>query len=118
MSGIDLVKLAVMSAYEKKGTRIVVQDLRGISDVCDYQFVCSGESDRQTKAIAQFIEERCLQSFGLKPIAIEGKQSGHWILLDYGSVLAHIFYSPLRDFYAVEHLWTQAKFLDIKTPQT
>ena len=93
-------------------------DLRGHSDVCDYQFICSGESDRQTRAIADAIEAKCRQAGKVKPFAIEGKQTGHWILLDYGATVIHIFYLYLRDFYALEEMWPNAKFIDVKATQT
>ena len=94
--------------------RQVLLDLRGQSDLCDYQFICSGESDRQTQAIAEAIELRCKQIANVRPIAIEGKQSGHWILLDYGSTLVHVFQAALRDYYALEALWPKARFVDLK----
>lgn len=114
MNALEVAKNAALGAHEKKAARIVVQDLKGSSDMCEYQVICSAENDRQTKAIAQAIEDRCLQMFGTKPIAIEGKQSGHWILLDYGNVLIHIFFSQIRDYYALETMWPNAKQIDLK----
>ena len=109
MDSIDLAKHAVSAAGEKKAEKISLIDLRGQSDLCEFQLICSGENDRQTRAIAQSIEDSCLKKFSLKPIAIEGKQSGHWIVLDYGFVIVHIFHRPIRDYYALESLWPNAK---------
>jgi len=115
MASIDVLKLAINTATDKKASRILVQDLRGLSDVCEYQLICSADNDRQTKAIAQGIEDACSQELKTKPIAIEGKQSGQWILLDYGNVLVHVFFNPIRDYYALEALWPKPKPIDLKS---
>ena len=109
MTPFDIAKEAVAAASDKKALRPVLLDLRGVSEICDFQFICSGENERQTKAIAEAIEERCKKVAGLRPVAIEGKQTGNWILLDYGSTLVHVFFSNLRDYYAIEELWPKAK---------
>lgn len=111
MTPLEIAQQAAIAAADKKATRPVLLDLRGESDMCDYQFICSGENERQTRAIADAIEARCREIGNIRPIAIEGKQSGNWILLDYGSTLIHIFYSYLRDYYALEQLWSNAKFI-------
>ena len=113
MNPIELAREAAVAAAEKKAARPVLLDLRGLSDICDFQFICSGQTDRQTQAIAKGIEDRCRQS-GIKPFAIEGQQNGNWILLDYGATLVHIFLENLRDYYSLESLWTKAKFIDLK----
>lgn len=109
MEPVDLAKLAAQAALDKKSTRLVLQDLRGLSDVCQMQLICSGSNERQTQAICQGIEETLREQGGLRPLVIEGKQSGHWILVDYGSTIIHIFLDSIRDFYAVETVWTKAK---------
>jgi ribosome-associated protein len=108
-----IAKLMVQAAQNKKASRIVLQDLRGSSDLCDMQFVCSGDNDRQTKAIAQEIEETVFRELKLKPMSVEGRQTGNWVLLDFGPVMAHVFFNPVRDYYALEQLWPKAKFVDI-----
>jgi ribosome-associated protein len=117
MTPIDIANEAAAAAADKKALRPVLLDLRGQSDLCDFQFICSGENDRQTRAIAEAIEARCKQVGGIRPVAVEGKQSGNWILMDYGSTVVHVFFNYLRDYYALEELWPKAKFLDVnKTP--
>ena len=113
-SGLDIAITAAKASLDKKAFRLVVMDLRGLSDVCDYQFICSAENEKQSFAIAEAIEEACKKDHGVKPLAIEGKKSGHWVLLDYGSVMVHVFYNYLRDYYALEEIWPNAKFVDIK----
>ena len=79
-----------------------------MSDLCDYQLICSADNERQTGAIASFIEDTLRTELKAKPAAIEGKTNGHWILLDYGAVNIHIFYDYLRDYYALEEIWPKA----------
>ncbi len=112
MTPFDIAKEAMNAAADKKAVRPVLLDLRGVSELCDFQFICSGENERQTRAIADAIEERCRKLGGVRPVVIEGKQTGNWILLDYGSTLIHIFYNYLRDYYALESLWPKAKLLN------
>ena len=113
MSPMDLAKAAVFAAVEKKAVRPVLLDLRGVSDMCDFQLILSGDNERHTRAIADAIEEHCKQLGGARPFAVEGKQSGNWILLDYGSTLVHIFFDYFRDYYALEQLWPNAKFVQL-----
>lgn len=111
MNPLDIAKAAAAVAADKKATRPVLIDLRGVSEICDFQFVCSGDNDRHTRAIADAIEEHCKKEAGIRPFAVEGKQSGNWILLDYGSTLVHVFFNEVRDYYAIETLWPKAKVI-------
>ena len=112
MRALDAAKEAAQVASDKKATKIVLQDLQGQSDVCHYQLICSGKSDVQTKAICYGIETELKNKFGVRPITIEGKQTGHWILLDYGVTIVHIFLESIRDFYALDKLWPKAKSIN------
>ncbi len=101
---LEIAKIAKAAAESKQASNIVVLDARGKSDICDYQLICSAESSRQTVAIAEAIETTLKQKhFDL--VAIEGKPAGHWIAMDYGSTIIHIFVQSLRNFYAIEDLW-------------
>lgn len=110
MNGMDIAREAAAAAADKKASRPVLLDLRGLADFCDFQFICSGENDRQTRAIAEAIEERCKKN-GVRPAAVEGKQTGNWITLDYGSIIIHVFFDYLRDYYALEEIWPKAKLV-------
>ena len=114
MNYLDLASSAASAATDKKAIRMVLMDLKGLSDICDYQLICSGENERQTSAIADAIEKNLRSDMGIKPSSVEGKTNGHWILMDYGPVNVHIFYDYLRDYYALEQLWTKAKFIELK----
>ena len=114
MSELDLVKAVGHAALEKKATRLIVQDLRSRSDVCDYQVICSASNERQTQAICTSIESFVKKQFKRRPTIVEGKQSGHWVLIDYDSVIVHIFLDELRDYYALESLWPDVEPMTIK----
>lgn len=100
-------------ARDKKAEKVTVLDMRKVSSFCDYFVILSGTSLRQVNAIAQAIEED-LAKDRIKSLsrAVSGDASG-WTVLDFSSVVAHIFYKPLREFYALEKLWSDAKRLRI-----
>lgn len=102
-----LARLAVVVAEDKQASDIVMLDLRMLNTVADYFVVCSGESERQLKAIINAIDERMLEEFG-RDARIEGTADSGWVLLDYGDVVVHIFSVALRDFYRIERLWSRA----------
>jgi ribosome-associated protein len=113
MTTLELAKIAALAAREKKATRLVLQDLQGQSDLCDFQLICSGQNEKQTQAIADSIQGEFKKQAKISPSAIEGMQSGHWILLDFGSLMIHVFYDYIRDYYALEELWPKATFIQI-----
>ena len=82
-------------------------DLQPLNTIADYFVICSGESDRQLKAILTAIDEGLGQDFGREP-RVEGTADTGWILLDYGDVVVHIFSVALRDYYRIERLWSKA----------
>lgn len=110
---IELAQIAASAAVDKKATRITVLDVRGLTDMCDSVLICSADNERQSAAISEAIEERCRKVAGLKPYAVEGKQVGNWILMDYGSFVVHIFLAEARDYYALDSLWPKAKKIPV-----
>ena len=100
--------LYVKAALGRKALGLVVLDVRELTSVAETFIICSGRSNRQVSAIAQFIQTE-LKKSGIKPLNVEGKNEGHWVLLDYGHVIIHIFYEPVRNFYDLEGLWVDAK---------
>ena len=104
----------VKAVMGKKATDIVVLDVRGLTSIADFFIICSGSSNRQVMAIAEFIQVD-LKKHGIKPLSVEGIKEGHWILLDYGHVIIHVFYEPLRSFYDLEGLWTDAKRINAES---
>ena len=94
-------------AADKKAEDIVLVDLRNISDIADYFVICSAQSDRKMKAVADGITEGA-KGKGWTAHHIEGYRDKAWILIDYGNIVAHIFYSAARGFYNLERLWGDA----------
>jgi len=102
----------VRAALGRKVKNLVLLDVRGLSSVGDFLIICSGRSNRQVSGIADFIQMD-LKSKGIRPLSVEGQKEGHWVLLDYGHVILHVFYEPLRDFYDLESLWIDAQRINI-----
>jgi ribosome-associated protein len=104
----------VEGMQENKAKDIVVLDLREIhNSVCDFFVICSGESSTQVDGISTSITRHTRKELKEKPWHIEGKTNSEWILLDYVSVVAHVFYKDARPFYDLEDLWADAKRTDI-----
>ena len=107
MSGREKAILCAREASRFKALDLVLLDVSGLSSFADFFIVCSGKSSRQVQGIADNLESG-LKSMGIKPIGTEGKREGHWVLMDYGDVIVHIFYEPVRYFYDLESLWSEA----------
>jgi ribosome-associated protein len=95
-------------AAEKKAHEIVEIDLRGMAAFTDRFVICSGNTERQTKAIHDAILGGLRSSHGLRPRRVEGLSQSHWILMDYLDVVVHIFTPQTREFYRLEALWGEA----------
>ncbi len=102
------LNLYVEAALGRKALELVVLDVRGLTSVADTFIICSGRSNRQVTAIAGHIKND-LKKHGIRPLSIEGMKEGHWVLLDYGHIVIHVFHEPVRDFYDLEGLWVDAK---------
>jgi ribosome-associated protein len=85
-----------------------------ITSFADVFIICSGRSNRQVNAIAEHIQVD-LRKHKIKPLSVEGAKDGQWVLLDYGHVIIHIFYDPMRDFYDLEGLWVDAERIETPT---
>ncbi|MBF0440707.1 MAG: ribosome silencing factor [Oligoflexales bacterium] len=114
LNALEATKTAAKVALSKQASQVIVQDLTNLSDICNFQIICSGANDRQTQAISTSIEAELKRKFGILPTSIEGKQSGHWILLDYGVTIIHIFQKAIREYYRVDTLWPNAKEIKIE----
>lgn len=109
-SSLDLYVKAVVG---KKALGVVVLDVHDLTSIADAFIICSGRSNRQVSAIAEHIRT-FLKEQGKKPLSVEGLREGHWVLMDYGHVIIHVFYDSVRGFYDLEGLWSDAK--RVKTP--
>lgn len=107
------LNLYINAALGKKAIDLVVLDVQKLSSIADVFIICSGRSNRQVMAIAEHIQVD-LKKHGITPLSVEGKKEGHWILLDYGHVIIHVFYEPVRSFYDLEGLWIDAERIETK----
>jgi ribosome-associated protein len=114
-SAREAAMVCVRAALDKKAYDLVLLDVSKVTSLADYFLICSGRSDTQVQAISQAIEEAMLRS-GHKPLAIEGYQHGHWVVQDFGDVVVHIFFEPVREFYDLERLWAKAPRVHLPEP--
>jgi ribosome-associated protein len=105
---------AVEAALEKKAYDLIVLQAAHLGSIADYFLIATGRSDVQVQAIARGIEERMGREAS-RALSIEGFSHGHWIVLDFDDVVAHIFFEPVRDFYRLETNWTDAR--EVKLPE-
>ncbi len=104
----ELARAIVDIAEDKKASNIILLDIRSVSVIADYFVICSGNSERQVKAIANGIEDE-LDDKEIAPSHKEGLDQGRWALLDYGDVIVHVFTTAERDYYRLEKLWSGAQ---------
>ena len=90
--------------YDKKAQDIVALDVAPLTVITDYMVIASGRSTIQVRTLADEVEEKMCE-MGEEPIRKEGQQDGRWVVLDYGSVLVHIFHTQEREFYRLDKLW-------------
>ena len=105
MTPAEVARAAAGFAEDKKAVDIVELDLRGAVGYTDYFVVCSGNTERQAKAIHDGIHLGMKQEHGLLPRRVEGVGEASWILMDYLDVVVHVFTPETRDFYRLEQLW-------------
>lgn len=108
--------LAVAMAHaglDRKAEDVTVLDVRGLTSYADYFVLFTGNSDRQVQAIAEAVETKLRTELGEKPSGTEGYEGGHWVLLDYGDVIAHVFYREAREFYDLDGLWADAPKVEV-----
>ena len=98
----------VKSALGKKARAPVLLDVRHLTSLADAFLICHGTSNRQVSAIAEYIQ-RDLKKQGIKPLSVDGLKEGHWVLMDYGHVVIHVFFESTRSFYNLEGLWSDAR---------
>lgn len=113
---LSTVRVAVAAALDRKAIDLKVIDLDRVSDFTEFFLICSGTSERQVKAISDAVV-RTLRSAGRRPISVEGHKNGHWVLLDYGTFVAHIFDEETRAFYALERLWSDGDDVTVQASE-
>lgn len=106
---LQLALAAAQSAEDNKGQNVTVLDLRDQTVIFDYFVIATGSSQRQLRAISDAIDDVLQKELGHPRLGTEGYQDSKWILLDYGSIVVHLFDAASRDYYALESLWAGAK---------
>ncbi|MFQ5642110.1 MAG: ribosome silencing factor [Thiogranum sp.] len=100
-----LKQVALKALDDLKGTDVVAFDVRDMTPVTDFMIVASGTSDRHVKSLADAVVQASKQA-GVAPLGIEGEREGEWVLVDLGDVVVHVMQPRIREFYALEKLWS------------
>jgi ribosome-associated protein len=106
------VARAVRAALDKKALDVVVLDLRHTPAFTDFFVLCSGQNQRQVKAIADAVEET-LRAAKVRPAHVEGYDRAEWVLMDFFTFIVHVFTPQTRAFYSLERLWGDAERIDL-----
>jgi ribosome-associated protein len=104
--------VAAGAAFEKQGSRIVVLDVGDIIAITEMFVLVSASNTRQVRTIVEEIELALKVSDGESPRAVEGLDDATWVLMDYGDVIVHVFFSDTRDYYDLDRLWADAPIVD------
>jgi ribosome-associated protein len=103
----DLAHRIVEVASDKKASDVVLLRTAEVTTMADYFVICSGRSERQVQVLGHAIVDE-LRKEGVRPLGVEGRGAARWILLDYGSVIVHVFAPEEREYYGLERLWSNA----------
>lgn len=109
LESLELANLLIDSIMEKKGSEIILLDLRDQTVFADYFLICCGENERQLRAIAENVAFTAKENGRQMVNAIEGNAETGWVLVDFGDLIIHIFASEQRDYYDLEGLWHEAR---------
>jgi ribosome-associated protein len=118
MSPEEMAAAIAELASDRKALDIIALDLRGMIGYADYFVICSGRSDRQTRAIHDAIHQGMKSEHAVLPARTEGLGEAHWILMDYLDVVVHIFTPETREYYRLEQLWGEAPALELDLAAT
>jgi ribosome-associated protein len=113
MESLEKALLCLEIVKERKAIEPILFDIGELSSISDFFLIASGASSRQTQAVCRHLSRR-MREKGYRPFGIEGEKEGHWILMDYGDIIIHIFYEPIRSFYDLEGLWVEAPKVEPK----
>lgn len=107
MNSLEKALLCLKIVKERKAVHPVLFEVGHLTSISDYFLIAGGNSNRQVQAIARHVSRR-MKEEGFKVYGIEGEQQGHWVLLDYSDVVIHVFFQPVRAFYDLEGLYSEA----------
>jgi ribosome-associated protein len=109
----ELLNAIGQALYDKKGLNILALDVHNISTITDYVVIAEGNVDRHVIALARSVMD-ALNDLGVKPLYVEGLQTGDWVVIDYLQIMVHIFMPGMRDRYQLEQLWKAGSIVDLK----
>ena len=112
----ELLQLAAIAADSKAGEDLVALDVSGPLPLTDIFLLVSGDSERNVIAIADAVED-ALADAGHKTLRREGKEQGHWVLLDFGDLVVHVFHQEDRQYYSLERLWRDCPVVPFELPR-
>jgi len=110
---LRLVNLISQAIFDKKGNNIIALDVRGVSSLTDFIVIAEGNVDRHVLALANEVEKTLVDE-GEKPLRVEGRQNGDWVILDYGVIMVHLFMPGMREKYQLEKLWSEGKLIELE----
>ncbi len=111
LESIELARFIVDSVEDKKAENIILLDLRPDAIIADYFVICTGNSDRQLRALADNVREQVKEKYSKLPASIEGTPDSGWMLMDYGDTVVHLFQEDKRRYYDLEGMWRSAHVL-------
>jgi ribosome-associated protein len=109
---LTLLRCICQAIFDKKGFNILTLDLRNLDVLADYFIIAEGSVQKHVQALAQAISYEMLE-LGQKPLYVEGKREGDWIVIDYYTIIIHLFVPEVREKYELEQLWQDAKIVDV-----
>ncbi len=112
LDGLDRAAIAARAADDKKGEQIVVLDVGAIISITEAFVLATGTNVRQVRTIVEEVERLLAAEAGVRPRSIEGLDDAHWVLMDYGDVVVHVFDTETRAYYDLERLWSDAPPVD------
>lgn len=111
-----MARVAADAISDKKGSDIVLLDVEETFFLSDVFVIATGSSRINVQALADNVEERLQETHGVKPLRVEGRAEGEWVLVDYGDIIVHLFQAEPRDFYSLERLWGDAPVIKWEEP--
>jgi ribosome-associated protein len=103
-----MARVAANAIFDKKGSDIVLLDVENAFFLSDIFVIATGSSRTNVQALADHVEEQLALTHGVKPLRVEGRTEGEWVLVDYGDIIVHLFQGAAREFYSLERLWGDA----------
>lgn len=108
LNSIDLAHLLVDTIVDRKGSDILLLDIREQAVFADYFLLCNGENERQLKTLLSKVTENAKQDAHVQPLGIEGDANSGWVLIDFGDLVVHLFSPEKRNYYRLEDIWDNA----------